>query len=252
VIKSVISGVFFKKCSGKHGEAATGEACLPGCESWRRLSFSVVKSDISGIFHVFWELRRQRTGGWGGAKVPDTGKKQAVPSARPHDWTFQGDKSDISGLFDGFRVEGSGSGRRRRGNFARAGGRPGAHGVTRPTNDGLATGLFDFIAHFGVRVKREGTLAGGEMPGRRCAGGRLGPARTLILWGGNPWQSGMSMAGFRETGLLAANAFLKINAKKVTDPLAANNPVFPNPATLPSDAGLPPSSPEGESAWPSD
>jgi len=28
-----------------------------------------------------------------------------------------------------------------------------AHGVTRPTNDGLATGRFDFIAHFGVRVE---------------------------------------------------------------------------------------------------
>jgi hypothetical protein len=46
--------------------------------------------------------------------------------------------------------------------------------------------------------------------------------------------------------MLAANAFLKINAGKVTDPLAANNPVFPNPARLPTDAGLPPSSPEGE------
>jgi len=46
--------------------------------------------------------------------------------------------------------------------------------------------------------------------------------------------------------LLAANAFLKINAGKVPDPLAANNPVFPNSARLPADAGLPPSSPEGE------
>jgi len=27
----------------------------------------------------------------------------------------------------------------------------GAHGVTRPTNDGLATGRFDFMTHFGVR-----------------------------------------------------------------------------------------------------
>ena len=52
--------------------------------------------------------------------------------------------------------------------------------------------------------------------------------------------------------MLAANAFLKINAGKVPDPLAANNPVFPNPATLAADAGLPPSSPEGERAWPSD
>jgi len=41
-------------------------------------------------------------------------------------------------------------GRRRRGNFARAGGRRGAHGVTRPTNDGLATGRFDFMTHFGA------------------------------------------------------------------------------------------------------
>ena len=32
--------------------------------------------------------------------------------------------------------------------------------------------------------------------------------------------------------LLAANAFLKINAGKVTDPLAANNPVFRIPAIL--------------------
>ena len=32
--------------------------------------------------------------------------------------------------------------------------------------------------------------------------------------------------------MLATNAFLKINAGKVTDPLAANNPVFPNPAIL--------------------
>ena len=47
---------------------------------------------------------------------------------------------------------GSGSGRRRRGNFAPAGGRRGADGVTRPTNDGLATCLFDFIADLGVRI----------------------------------------------------------------------------------------------------
>ena len=52
--------------------------------------------------------------------------------------------------------------------------------------------------------------------------------------------------------MLAANAFLKINAGKVTDPLAANNPVFQNPATLGSDAGLPEYSPEGESELPSD
>jgi len=32
--------------------------------------------------------------------------------------------------------------------------------------------------------------------------------------------------------MLAANAFLKINAKKVPDPLAANNPVFRIPAIL--------------------
>ena len=31
--------------------------------------------------------------------------------------------------------------------------------------------------------KRAGTRAGGEIPGRRCGGGTLGPARTLILWG---------------------------------------------------------------------
>ena len=48
---------------------------------------------------------------------------------------------------------GGGSGRRREGNFAPARCRRGAHGVTRPTNDGLATGLFDFIAHFGFRVQ---------------------------------------------------------------------------------------------------
>jgi hypothetical protein len=43
--------------------------------------------------------------------------------------------------------------------------------------------------------------------------------------------------------MLAANAFLKINARKVADPLAANNPVCPDPATLLPDAGLPTSSP---------
>jgi len=32
--------------------------------------------------------------------------------------------------------------------------------------------------------------------------------------------------------MLAANAFLKINAKKVRNALAANNPVCPNPAIL--------------------
>ena len=31
--------------------------------------------------------------------------------------------------------------------------------------------------------KRAGTFAGGAGPGRRCAGGRTGPARILILWG---------------------------------------------------------------------
>ena len=47
--------------------------------------------------------------------------------------------------------------------------------------------------------------------------------------------------------MLAANAFLKINAKKTRNALAANNPVFRIPVILASDAGLPPSSPEGES-----
>jgi len=41
--------------------------------------------------------------------------------------------------------------------------------------------------------------------------------------------------------MLAANAFLKINAKKVTDPLAAYNPVSRIPAILVPDCyGLPP------------
>ena len=39
------------------------------------------------------------------------------------------------------------------GNLGWLDGNRGAHGVTRPTNDGPATWLFDFIAHFGVRVK---------------------------------------------------------------------------------------------------
>ena len=43
--------------------------------------------------------------------------------------------------------------------------------------------------------------------------------------------------------MLAANAFLKINARKVRNALAANNPVVPDPATLLPDAGLPTSSP---------
>jgi hypothetical protein len=43
-------------------------------------------------------------------------------------------------------------GMRLRGKIAHSDCRRGAHGVTRPTNDGLATCLFDFIAHFGVRV----------------------------------------------------------------------------------------------------
>jgi hypothetical protein len=47
--------------------------------------------------------------------------------------------------------------------------------------------------------------------------------------------------------MLAANAFLKINAGKVRHALAANNPVFQIPDRLDRDAGLPPSSPEGES-----
>jgi len=54
--------------------------------------------------------------------------------------------------------------------------------------------------------KREGTLAGGEWPGRRCRGGALGPARALIF-GWQPINSA-SMAGFQKTGLLAANAFV--------------------------------------------
>jgi len=41
--------------------------------------------------------------------------------------------------------------------------------------------------------------------------------------------------------MLAANAFLKINAKKVPDPLAANDPVSRKPAILIPDCyGLPP------------
>jgi len=31
-----------------------------------------------------------------------------------------------------------------------------------------------------MNFKREGTFAGGAGPGRRCAGGTLGPARALI------------------------------------------------------------------------
>ena len=61
---------------------------------------------------------------------------------------------------------GSGSERRRRGNFAPAGGRRGAHGVTRPIKDGLATCHFDFIAGCGVRV--EAGKRPGETPGPRC------------------------------------------------------------------------------------
>jgi hypothetical protein len=38
------------------------------------------------------------------------------------------------------------------GNLGWLDGNRGAHGVTRPTNDGPATWLFDFIAHFGVWV----------------------------------------------------------------------------------------------------
>jgi len=53
--------------------------------------------------------------------------------------------------------------------------------------------------------KREGTLADGEGPGRRCGGGTFGPARALIC-GWWPINS-PSMAGFRKTGLLAANVF---------------------------------------------
>jgi len=46
---------------------------------------------------------------------------------------------------------------------------------------------------------------GGEGPGRRCAGGAVGPARALICGG---WPINVTrMAGFRKTGLLAANAF---------------------------------------------
>jgi len=71
-----------------------------------------------------------------------------------------------------------------------------------------------------------------------CAPALYSPARE------NSWNSCRPM--------LAANAFLKINAKKVTDTLAANNPVFPNPATILPDAGLPPSSPPGERPQPSD
>ena len=87
---------------------------------------------------------------------------------------------------------GSGSGRRRRRNFARAGGRRGAHGVTRPTNDGLATGLFDFIAHFGFRVqalcRREmmrelGSKPRHKVPAPQANGvaARLGPPWVVVL-----------------------------------------------------------------------
>jgi len=87
---------------------------------------------------------------------------------------------------------GGGSGRRREGHFAPARCRRGAHGVTRPTNDGLATGLFDFIAHFGFRVqalcRREmmrelGSKPRHKVPAPQANGvaARLGPPWVVVL-----------------------------------------------------------------------
>ena len=90
------------------------------------------------------------------AKTPATGEPRRARSNEVRALARRGAVNPNSEVGPGNSSKvliGSGSGRRRRGNFAPASCSRGAHGVTRPTNDGLATGLFDFIAHFGVRGK---------------------------------------------------------------------------------------------------
>ena len=51
--------------------------------------------------------------------------------------------------------------------------------VPAPQADGVAARLCP-PREMTMMFKRAGTLAGGAGPGRRCAGGGLGPARTLL------------------------------------------------------------------------
>ena len=105
---------------------------------------------------------------------------------------FHGDKSDITGVFDVFLVRALAVvARVARGGKARAS--PGRCHATKCLLRRQTESQRDFVHHrrrpgilgalaASVMNRREGTLAGGKVRGRRCAGGRMGPARALIFW----------------------------------------------------------------------